>query len=86
MTTQKKLYQAVISYRHPQQVIMNIEEETLEAAKTFIHKYLSDKLESFEILEIEEVSRVPEDLQELEEPADDAEVIPFPIPGTNTIH
>jgi hypothetical protein len=65
---------------------MNIEEETLEAAKTFIHKYLSDKLESFEILEIEEVSKISEEPQELEEPADDAEVIPFPVPGNNTIH
>jgi hypothetical protein len=80
----KKLYQAVILYTHPQTVIMNVEGETSEEATKFINDYLTNKLESFQILELEEVAVLPEEPEELEAPADTANVIPFP--SSKTIH
>lgn len=77
----KKLYQAVVTFVHPQTVVMNVEGETQEEAKDFVTQYLSGKLDSFEILELEEVSDVPE---ELEEEAASAEI--FQMPGNDKIH
>jgi len=81
LTTQKKLYQAVISYTHPQQIVMNVEEKSIEAAKSFLNTYLAERLETFEIIEIEEVSKIS---AEMETPADTAELIIFP--GNDTKH
>jgi len=60
---------------------MNVKEETIEAAKSFLNTYLSERLQSFEIIEIEEVSKIPE---EISTPADTAELIIFP--GNDTKH
>jgi hypothetical protein len=60
---------------------MNIEEESIEAAKSSLNTYLSERLETFEIIEIEEVSKIP---TEVEVPADTAELIIFP--GNDTKH
>lgn len=77
----KKLYQAVITFTHPQTVIMNVEGDTPEEATAFVNQYLTGKLESFEILELEEISNMPE---ELEEEAESAEI--FHLPGNDKIH
>lgn len=76
----KKLYQAVITFTHPQTVIMNVEGDTSEEARDFVTQYLSGKLESFEILELEEISNVPEELEE----AESAQI--FQLPGNDSIH
>lgn len=77
----KKLYQAVVTFTHPQTVVMNVEGETQEEARDFVTQYLSGKLDQFEILELEEVSDMPE---ELEEEAASAEI--FVLPGNDKIH